>query len=250
MKSNHIHKCYRCQETDTNKFSKNRNKKSGLSTYCKSCTKILKHESYLRCKSYYQKKNKQYYETHKEECLKQSKQWSKDNPERHAELKRNWAQNNPDYIIKYHQENKEEISQQRADYHQRRLTEDVNYRLVRNLRKRINVGIKRHLKRNPNNPRIKTGSAVSDLGCSIVELKMHLESQFYPHPIAGTMMSWDNYGNGPMTWQIDHIKELRSFDLNNRSEFLDACNYMNLQPLWFEDHIIKTTKFKNLDLSI
>ena len=44
----------------------------------------------------------------------------------------------------------------------------------------------------------KAGSAVLDLGCSIQELKRHLERQF----AAG--MSWDNYGE----WHIDHIRPL------------------------------------------
>ena len=41
-------------------------------------------------------------------------------------------------------------------------------------------------------------------------------------------MSWDNYGQ----WHIDHIKPLAEFDLTNRPQFLAACHYTNLQPLW------------------
>ncbi len=75
----------------------------------------------------------------------------------------------------------------------------------------------------------KTGSAVNDLGCTIAELKRHLESKFQPG------MSWINYGE----WQIDHIKPLNQFNLTLSEERLVACNYMNLQPLWKKDNLEK-----------
>jgi hypothetical protein len=54
----------------------------------------------------------------------------------------------------------------------------------------------------------KRGSAVKDLGCSIEELKIYLESKFLPG------MSWDNWS--PDGWHIDHIKPLSKFDLTDR----------------------------------
>lgn len=45
---------------------------------------------------------------------------------------------------------------------------------------------------------------------------------------------------------IDHIKPLASFDLTDRSQFLEACHYTNLQPLWSEDNIEKSNKLSNL----
>lgn len=96
-------------------------------------------------------------------------------------------------------------------------------RIADNLRRRINSAIK-------NNQ--KAGSAVRDLGCSVLELKRHLESQFQ------VGMSWDNYGD----WHIYHIKPLASFDLTDRKQFLEACCYTNLQPLWAEDNLSKGYK--------
>jgi hypothetical protein len=74
------------------------------------------------------------------------------------------------------------------------------------------------------------GSAVRDLGCTIPELRAHLEKRFAPG------MSWENYGPA---WHIDHIKPLSIFDLTNREEFLIAVNYMNLQPMWARENISK-----------
>ncbi len=80
----------------------------------------------------------------------------------------------------------------------------------------------------------KTGSAVRDLGCSIDELKLHLESKFKPG------MTWENHSL--LGWHIDHIKPLASFDLTNRDELLKAIHYTNLQPLWAEENMKKGSK--------
>lgn len=97
-----------------------------------------------------------------------------------------------------------------------------NRKISRNLRSRLNKAITNDW---------KSGSAVSDLGCSIDELKAHLESQFTDK------MSWANYGrNG---WHIDHIKPLCSFDLKYEVQLKEACRYTNLQPLWWNDNLRK-----------
>jgi len=78
----------------------------------------------------------------------------------------------------------------------------------------------------------KSGSAVVDLGCTIEELRIYLESKFQ------VGMTWDNYGE----WHIDHIIPLSKFNLEDREEFLKACNYENLQPLWAEANLKKSNK--------
>jgi hypothetical protein len=65
-------------------------------------------------------------------------------------------------------------------------------------------------------------------------------------------MSWDNWGTGYVKWQLDHKDPLCLFDLTDRGQFLKACHYTNLQPLWYEDHVKKgdedRLKKKNLDI--
>jgi hypothetical protein len=69
----------------------------------------------------------------------------------------------------------------------------------------------------------KKGSAVRDLGCTIAELWIHLESKFQPG------MTRDNIGTA---WEIDHVFPLAKADIvGSRAEFLAACNWRNLQPL-------------------
>jgi len=107
-----------------------------------------------------------------------------------------------------------------------------NAKIAKNLRNRLNSAI--------NNGQ-KPGSSVKDLGCSIEELKQHLESQFY-NRFTGERMTWDNYGY--YGWHIDHIKPLSSFDLADHKQFLEACHYTNLQPLWAEDNFEKNAKIR------
>lgn len=118
----------------------------------------------------------------------------------------------------YHQENSDRI-------YARRLTKyhiDMAYKLSVLLRTRMRHAVRGSAKR---------GSAVRDLGCTIDDLRTHLEAQF----VGG--MTWDNWALDG--WHIDHIQPLASFDLTDRKQFLAACHYTNLQPLWAADNLSK-----------
>jgi hypothetical protein len=80
----------------------------------------------------------------------------------------------------------------------------------------------------------KSGSAVKDLGCSIEECKKYIESQFKES------MTWENWG--VYGWHLDHKIPLDSFDLTDREQFLKACHYTNLQPLWAKENLSKGNK--------
>jgi hypothetical protein len=80
----------------------------------------------------------------------------------------------------------------------------------------------------------KDGSAVRDLGCTIPEFRTYIEALWAPG------MTWENWGKGPGTWQIDHRRPLASFDLTKREDVLVACHFLNLQPLWHEEHARKS----------
>ena len=126
---------------------------------------------------------------------------------------------------KYYNNNKNKKLLYNKIYCKNRYKKDVAFKLRKNLRSRLRTMIDKNQ---------KTGNAIRDLGCSIPELKIYLESKFQQG------MSWDNHGvHG---WHIDHIKPLASFDLTDRNQLLQACHYTNLQPLWAKDNIIKSDK--------
>lgn len=113
--------------------------------------------------------------------------------------------------------------QRSANYQKKRKKEDPNFKLAGNLRTRLLRSI---------STESKAGSAVRDLGCSIAELKLYLESKFQ----AG--MTWENHGR--KGWHIDHVIPLSKFNLSNREDLLKACHYSNLQPMWAIDNIRKS----------
>jgi hypothetical protein len=86
----------------------------------------------------------------------------------------------------------------------------------------------------------KIDSSIDSLGCSVEELMNHLEEQFHVNPDTGELMTWKNHAK--KGWHIDHIKPLSSFNLENEEEFKEACNYKNLQPLWWKENISKGNK--------
>jgi hypothetical protein len=109
--------------------------------------------------------------------------------------------------------------------YQKRLQTDMHFKIRCNLRIRLNKALRGNY---------KVGSAVKNLGCSIKQLKDYLTARFQ------NGMTWDNYGK--VGWHIDHIRPLSSFNLNNKKDFLQACHYSNLQPLWAKDNLSKGAK--------
>lgn len=121
---------------------------------------------------------------------------------------------------------------------QKRLNEryhnDPAYKLKHLMRNRLNKAIDR---------KKQSKRFTQELGCTFDELVVHLESQFYPDPRTGEMMTWDNHSL--KGWHIDHIKPLHEFDLYDDEQFKQASHYTNLQPLWWWQNLAKNRKDEN-----
>lgn len=107
----------------------------------------------------------------------------------------------------------------------RRRKADINYRITINLRSRL---------RNALLNGVKAGRTLELIGCTIEQLRHHLESKFQ------TGMSWTNYG--VRGWHIDHQRPLASFNISNPDEQKVAFHYTNLQPLWAVENIRKNSR--------
>jgi len=125
-----------------------------------------------------------------------------------------------DYDEQYHK--KEEVRERVNKRYKERRETDLQYKLTVYLRSRLNSAIRDNA---------KVGSSIKDLGCSIDFLKDYIAAKFHDG------MTWDNWGD---VWELDHIAPLWKFDLTDREQFLNACNYTNLQPLTIVDHLQKT----------
>ena len=143
--------------------------------------------------------------------------WGINNPVLVREKNTRWRINNPE-------KNRAKIKKWRDNNPE--YFKKVEVRLAHNLRSRLIRAIKNDQ---------KSGSAIRDLGCSVEELKQYIENQFQSE------MTWDNWAMDG--WHIDHIKPLVSFDLTDRKQFLEACHYTNLQPLWTIENLSKGSKY-------
>ena len=126
-----------------------------------------------------------------------------------------WRSNNKEYI--------------KADQNDRYHT-DVNRKISTCLRSRLNKALSGN---------VKSKSTMKLIGCSIDDLRKHLESQFE------SWMNWDNHGMydpNNRTWHIDHIIAMAKFDLSDPQQQEDACNYTNLKPLLAENNLIKGSR--------
>ena len=156
-------------------------------------------------------------------------EWAKENRKQATETARKYRQANPEQhaeaVKRYNKAHPEKRRKTHNTYIAKRKLKDFNFKLACAVRSRLGTALKDNA---------KSGSAVTDLGCSIPELKEHIEKQWQEG------MSWDNWTLDG--WHIDHIKPLASFDLTDLTQFKAAVHYTNLQPLWAEANLSKGKK--------
>jgi hypothetical protein len=87
----------------------------------------------------------------------------------------------------------------------------------------------------------KSKHSIEYLGCDIETLINFFEKKieyFNSFIATDVLMTWDNI-------HIDHIKPVTKFNLDDENEFLDCCNYTNLQPLLVTDNLEKSNKWSD-----
>lgn len=201
--------CSKCLiEKEFNEFHKKSDSNDGLCPLCKICNGI------------------------------KTKQWRLENPQKYKETYEKWKviyrPRKKIIDLNYQISKEDRIKKEKQRYYQKhklkinqKVKEKLRTNIIYKLRHTLRTRLKDSLRRGT-----KTGSFVRDLGCSIEQLKQYLEAKFQ------VGMTWNNHGE----WHIDHIKPLSSFDLTDREQFLLACNYTNLQPLWAKDNLSKGNK--------
>ena len=180
---------------------------------CNNCLKKNKQEYYLsnhketrEHQNKYRELNRdkinaqkrEHYKLNKERLIKNSSDYKKNNRKRYNNLKINRKKNDPSYKL--------------------RIT----------VSERIRQALKYHLAGTYK----KKDSTIELLGCSIDELKIHLQNQFKEG------MTWQNHGE----WHIDHIIPCAAFDLSKKEDCLKCFDYKNLQPLWAHENLSKSDK--------
>ncbi len=191
---------------------KNKDKISvkGKEYYQSNKTKIsMKHKEYhQKNKEKIALKHKEYNQKTKEKMKQYFKEYKLKNKERLREYNRiqtsKYRKKNPEKIKDYKKEyyKKPNVREKIRNHDRKRRQTDINYKLKYNLRKRVHNALKKNL---------KSKGTMELIGCSIPELKQHLEKQFT------FGMNWKNYGFG---WHVDHRLPCTSFNLSKPEEQL------------------------------
>lgn len=129
-------------------------------------------------------------------------------------------------LVEWRKDNRKILTEKQLIYEKNRLLTDIEFKLIKTLRSRLNNALK---KQNST----KQNETVELLGCSISFLKGFLEAKFKEG------MTWENHGE----WHIDHIKPCASFNLLDEEEQKKCFHYTNLQPLWAAENLSKGSKY-------
>ena len=204
--------------------------------YSKEQEKKTKAEWYQNNKEQAKKASAEWYLDNKERKSLYNKEWYLDNKERRSLYSKEWYLNNKErkslYGKEYYLDNIENKKEYRKNNQERmrilennRYKTDINFRLKKILRGRIRKALK---------GKDKSITTLELIGCTINELKKHLESKFK------SWMNWENQGRGG--WDIDHIIAMSKFDLSCPVQQHACCHYSNLQPLGHIANIKKGNK--------
>ena len=218
-----LKKCTKCGTIKELSFFPKRNIKNKISDCypsCKECKKIRtkkykennKEKVSLSSKIYYQKN----IEKQKEYNRKYNKEKYKNNRDKIINKTTQWKSQNRDLVNAYNRK----------------------YKQNNRLRVSISKAIRDKLKAKGSS---KNGRATFKdiLTYSIVELRQHLEILFQPG------MTWDNYGNRPDCWTVDHIIPDSWFEYTCAEDegFRKSWALSNLQPMWFCENSSKGNRY-------
>jgi hypothetical protein len=180
------------------------------------------------CNDCLKKEKIQFYLLNHKETRQYQKEYKELNRDKINAQKREHYQLNKERLIKNSSDYKKNNRKRYNDLNTNRKKNDPLYKLRINVSERIRQALKYHLAGTYK----KKDSTIELLGCSVDELKTHLQNQFKEG------MTWQNHGE----WHIDHIIPCAAFDLSKKKNCLKCFNYKNLQPLWAHENLSKSDK--------
>lgn len=141
-------------------------------------------------------------------------------------------------------ENNRRWSAKNRDHFRRKRVDNIQWRLGCVLRCRLRHAVRSLIRRKRSAAPASPSGALSLIGCSLSELKLHLERQFQPG------MNWSNYGNtvtgGERKWNIDHLAPCAAFDLSDPEQRRACFHWSNLRPLWSSENCSKGARIIHL----
>lgn len=223
--------CSQCNKSKVlPEFYKEKNGAQGVKGKCKVCIEQNKQEYKKNNKDKIRISDRAYQQT--DEYKAKRKVYKSINKEKFAAKNKIYRDENRDKILerqkKHDQKHRNTVKykEYRRNYMNNKWKTDINFRVASCLRQRVRDTISRLS---------KSESALNLVGCSIAELKAHIEAQFKPD------MKWENYGRAG--WTLDHILPCKMFNLSLITEQQKCFHFTNLQPLWNSENSSKGSKF-------
>ena len=199
-------------------------------TLCRKCHKAkLKHESYER---------------NKETCLNRSREWREKNKDVLKARESTYHQQNKEkrnqQAKEYYQKNKEKIKEHRKLFHEQN---PENRKEQQKKRREIpEVKLEMTLRRRARRCLIYGNRCMEYLGCSIHFLHFWFK---YLFKIIDDNMTIDNHGS---YWEIDHVKPVSSFNLENEEDIKACFHWTNVSPLEKSLNKKKSSNYTEKDL--
>ena len=160
-----------------------------------------------------------YKKIHYKKVQSQIIKYAKTHRDKLNKASRKWAINNPEKIKEWNFKNKAH----RAKYVKNKRRTDNIFKLIIDIRSRINKSMKRCGFK-------KDSSTASILGIDYCNFKTYIENKFTDG------MNWSNSGK----WHYDHIIPISS--AKTKEDVIKLNHYTNFQPLWALDNIKKGKK--------
>jgi hypothetical protein len=209
--------CNKClTQLSLDMFYKHPKGVNGFDSRCKKCHKTIRDLNYSKKRDLILSKCKQYRKTNYKTIKEKRGLLDKEKKKEYNKTYRQFHnQELNEYSKKYYANNWTKMREYSSNYDKQRLKTDFNFKLKRNIARRILLALK-------NNS--KNGSTMELIGCSIQFFKNYMESKFTED------MSWENHGF--RGWHMDHIQPCSFFDLSKPEQQKLCFHYTNLQPLW------------------
>ena len=200
--------------------------KEGLLAQVKAYNEVHKEERAAYNKAYreaHQEEIRAYRETHRQEAKAYHRAYREVHQEEKKAYTKTWHEVHKKEQAAYRRVYYETHGKELNAYRQARRISDSIYRLIACLRGRVASALRA-------GGYSKKSSTLDIVGCTLEELKAHLEKQFW------SGMTWENAGE----WHVDHIIPLAS--AKTEGEVLKLCHFSNLQPLWADDNLSKNDR--------
>lgn len=196
---------------------------SGLMKQCKKCTQTKPLNEFCNRKG--EKDGKHRY---CKECLNSDfTKYYHTSGRKNSDYYKTYRIKNKEYFNTYCRNHYNNNKEWYREWNREQYKSNPGFKLKHLVANRIHQGLKLY-------KTLKSDRTVEYLGCSISEYYEYLENMFDKN------MSWDNHGE---YWEIDHIKPIDAFDLNDEKQIYEAFHYTNTQPLEKNENRKKRNNF-------